>query len=62
MIDYKDNLVLSNTYISSNLDFRYGPDYNNKCLFGQNSLVFGRFYPRLNFNITPTGIRSQDWS
>jgi hypothetical protein len=43
------------------MNIRYGPNYNGKCLFGQNLLQFGRFYPSLQFDVTPTGFANRRW-
>jgi hypothetical protein len=47
-----NDFVLTSSYLNSNMNPRYGPDYNVRCLFGQDRVAFGRFYPRLNLNIT----------
>jgi hypothetical protein len=59
MIDYFNNYGLNNNYIPSNMNARYGPNYNGKCIFGRDYLGFGRFNPRLRFDITSNGIINQ---
>lgn len=61
-IYYRDNFLLdSSSTLNDKQNIRYGPNYNEKCLFGQNMLQFGRFYPSLQFNVTPTGFANRRW-